>query len=121
MSLRHIYYYIKDKKVSRHNWASLAILKDQPSHLVYLNNRSVKNLPQNWSSTLRDNNERKNTNVTRSCVLSCLISEPQNLNRRSRNQIPEKTTSFSKTTLLQRERFLTMFYTINSSPLLVTK
>ena len=32
-----------------------------------------------------------------------------------------KITSFSKTTLLQREPFLTMFYTINSSPLLVTK
>ena len=32
-----------------------------------------------------------------------------------------KITSFSKTTLLQREPFLTMFYTINSSPLLVKK
>ena len=34
-----------------------------------------------------------------------------------------KMTSFSKTTciLLQREPFLTMFYIINSSPLLVTK
>ena len=32
-----------------------------------------------------------------------------------------KITSFSKTTLLQREPFLTMFYTINLSPLLVTK
>ena len=30
-------------------------------------------------------------------------------------------TSFSETTLLQRELFLTMFYTINLSPLLVTK
>ena len=30
-------------------------------------------------------------------------------------------TSFSKTTLLQREVFLTMFYTINLSPLLVTE
>ena len=30
-------------------------------------------------------------------------------------------TSFSKTTLLQSEPFLTMFYTINLSPLLVTK
>ena len=29
--------------------------------------------------------------------------------------------SFSKTTSLQREPFLTMFYTINLSPLLVTK
>ena len=32
-----------------------------------------------------------------------------------------KMTSFSKTMLLQRELFLTMFYTINSSPLLVSK
>ena len=32
-----------------------------------------------------------------------------------------KTIYFSKTTLLQREPFLTMFYTIISSPLLVTK
>ena len=32
-----------------------------------------------------------------------------------------KITSFSKTTLFQRGLFLTMFYTINSSPLLVTK
>ena len=31
-----------------------------------------------------------------------------------------KITSFSKATLLQRKPFLTMFYTINSSPLLVT-
>ena len=32
-----------------------------------------------------------------------------------------KITSFSKTMALQREPFLTMFYTINLSPLLVTK
>ena len=32
-----------------------------------------------------------------------------------------KITSFSKTTSLQREPFLTMFYTINLSPILVTK
>ena len=32
-----------------------------------------------------------------------------------------KITSFSKTTSLQREPFLTMFFTINLSPLLVTK
>ena len=32
-----------------------------------------------------------------------------------------KITSFSKTKLLQREPFLTMFYTTNSSPLLITK
>ena len=32
-----------------------------------------------------------------------------------------KIASFSKSTILQRELFLTMFYTIHSSPLLVTK
>ena len=32
-----------------------------------------------------------------------------------------KITSFSKTTSLQRELFLTMFYTINLSPILVIK
>ena len=32
-----------------------------------------------------------------------------------------KVTSFSKTTSLQRELFLTMFYTINLSPLLIIK
>ena len=32
-----------------------------------------------------------------------------------------KVTSISKTTLLQREPFLTMFYTTNLSPLLATK
>ena len=32
-----------------------------------------------------------------------------------------KVTSFSKTMALQREPFLTMFYTINLYPLLVTK
>ena len=32
-----------------------------------------------------------------------------------------KITSFVKTTLLQREPFLAMYYTINLSPLLVTK
>ena len=32
-----------------------------------------------------------------------------------------KITSFSKTTELQREPFLTMFYTIHLSPLLITK
>ena len=37
------------------------------------------------------------------------------------NILVENNTSFSKTTLLQREPFLTMFYTIKTSPLLITK
>ena len=40
---------------------------------------------------------------------------------RSRNQIRGQIISFSQTTSLQREPFLTMFYLINLSPLLVTK
>ena len=54
----------------------------------------------------------------------CLISGPQNLILRSQNQIQIlqwKITSFLKTTLLQRELFHTIVYTITSSPLLTTK
>ena len=60
---------------------------------------------------------------TKLCAFRSLISGPQNLILRSRNQIQIfqwKNTSFSNTTLLQREQFFIMFYTINSSPLLVT-
>ena len=75
----------------------------------------------NRSSTLRDNNERKNTLVTRSCVLSRLDFETSN----SKLEVPKsnswKITSFAKTTSLQRKPFLTMSYTINLSPLLVSK
>ena len=41
-----------------------------------------------------------------------MLSGPQNLILRSQNQIYGKITSFSKTTLIQRESFLTMFCTI---------
>ena len=77
----------------------------------------------NRSSKLRDNNERKKINlVTRSCVLSdAWFRDLKILNLMSRNKIREKITCFSKTTLLQREPFLTMFYTIKLSPLLITK
>ena len=45
----------------------------------------------NWSSKLRDNNERKKkTCHTKLCAFGCLISRPQNLNLRSRNQIRRK-------------------------------
>ena len=60
---------------------------------------------------------------TKLCAFRSLISRPQNLILRSRNQIQIfqwKNTSFSNTTLLQRELFFIMFYTINSSPLRVT-
>ena len=57
-----------------------------------------------------------------------LSHEVQMLDFDTSNSKPEvsksnswKNTSFSKTTPLQRELFLTMIYTINLSPLLVTK
>ena len=74
----------------------------------------------NRSSKLRDNYERKNTLVTRSCVLSVLDFETSNSKLEVLKSNLWKITSFSKTTLLQRELFLTMFYTTNLSPLLVT-
>ena len=61
----------------------MVIVKDQSSHLVYLNMHKITNL---WkfelisSSKLRDNNERKNTLVapwshpTKLCAFRCLIS-----------------------------------------------
>ena len=51
----------------------LAIVKDQSSHMVYLNMHKITNLWKleiNLLSKLRDNNGWKNTPVTRSCVLS---------------------------------------------------
>ena len=78
-----------------------------------------------WSSELREINERKKHPChTKLWTFRCLISGPQNLIQRSWSQIQIltwKITSFSKTMLLQREPFLTMFCTINISPLLVTK
>ena len=77
----------------------------------------------NWSSELRENDERKNTLVGRICVLSDgnkrLLAK--SVLARSLLLFLWKITSFSKTTLLQRESFPTMFYTTNSSPMLVTK
>ena len=74
------------------------------------------------SLKLRDNNERKKHPChTKLCTFRCLISRPQILNLKSRNHIHGKLLVFLKTTSLQREPFLTLFYTINLSPLLVTK
>ena len=70
----------------------------------------------NRSSKLRDNNERKSTLVTRCCALSADVwfrdlkfykSVPE-------IQFDENNIFFSKSTSLQREPFLTMFYTINN-------
>ena len=58
---------------------------------------------------------------TKLCAFICLISRPQILNLRYRNQVRVKLLFFLKTRSLQRELFLTMFYTINLSTLLVIK
>ena len=75
----------------------------------------------NRTSKLRDNNERKNPCHTKLCTFRWLISRPQVLNLRSRNQIRWKLLLSRKTMVLQREPFLTMFYTTNLSPLLFIK
>ena len=67
----------------------------------------------NWSSKFGENGKRKNTLVGQMCVLS---DRNKRLIARSLN-ILVGSYLFSKTTLLQRESFPTMFCTINSSPM----
>ena len=64
--------------------------------------KNLRKIGLNWSSKLQENKERrkKKTIVAQICVLLDAF--------------------FSKTMLLQRELFLTMFYSFNSSPLLFT-
>ena len=62
----------------------------------------------NWSSKLRENDERKNTLVGRICVLS---DKNKRLLARSLLLFYWEVTSFSKTGLLQRESFPTMLVT----------
>ena len=107
------------------HWTGLVFVKDQSSHLVYLNIFIKLQTCENLSSTGR-----------RSCEIIMKEKEPlshkvvcfQMLDFETSNSKPEvsksnlwQITSFSKNTSLQRELFLTMFYTINLSPLLVTK
>ena len=74
----------------------------------------------NRSSKLRDNNERRKYHChTKLCAFRWLISRPQVLNLRSRNQIRGKLLLSQKLWHFRRSRM--MFYTINLSPLLVTK
>ena len=76
----------------------------------------------NWSSNLRDNYERKKHPChTKLCAFRWLIFETSSSKSEVFKSNSWKITSFSKTTFLQREPFLTMFYTINLSPLIVTK
>ena len=73
----------------------------------------------NRSSKLRDNNERQNTLEV---VCFQMLDFETSISKSEISKLNSwKITSFSKTTFLQREPFLTMFYTINSSPLLGTK
>ena len=76
----------------------------------------------NRSSELRDNNERKKHPChTKLCALWCLILRPRILNVRSRNQIRGKLLFSRKLRYFRESPFFTMFYTVNSSPLFVTK
>ena len=95
-------------------------------HVSKHNMHKITNLLKfelNWLSKLRENNERKK----HLCCTNCVLSDAQIWDlswcegSNSIQMLKWENTSFSKTKLLQRELFLTMIYTINSSPLLVTK
>ena len=67
----------------------------------------------NWSSNLQENRKKKHHCCISLCAFKCIhirLCLKQSLSE-----------SYSKTMLLQREPFLTVFYNINSSALLVTK
>ena len=72
----------------------------------------------NWSSKLQDNNEEEEKNlVTRSwmCAFRCLISRPQNLILRSRNQISGKLLLSRKLRYFRGSRF-SLCFTPSASP-----
>ena len=77
----------------------------------------------NLLSKLRDNNERKKplSPLKVECFQQMLDFETSSSKSEVSKSNSRKITYFSKTTLLQREPFLTMFYAINSSPILITK
>ena len=77
----------------------------------------------NWSSKLRGKviMEEKTPLSHEVVCFQMLEFETSNSKSEVSKSNTWKITSFSKTTSLQREPFLTMFYTINISPLLVTK
>ena len=73
----------------------------------------------NWWSKLRD---MKKTPLSHGVVCFQMLDfETSNSKSEVSKSNLWKITSFSKTTSLQMEPFLTMYFTINSSPLLVTK
>ena len=78
---------------------------------------NLRNFLLNWSSNLQENNKRKNTIVA--LYYFVCFQMPNNYKRLQAWSLllfECEITSFSQTTLVQREPFLTMFYTINSSP-----
>ena len=103
----------------------MVIVKDQSSHLVYLNIciklQTFNKFELNWSSKLQNMNETKKTLSHEVVCFQMLDFETSNSKLEVLKSNSWKITSFSKTTSLQREPFLTMCYTINLSPLLVTK
>ena len=92
------------------------------SHLVNLNICTKLCLFElNWSSILRNNNGGRITLVTRSCMLSDAWSRDLKILFWGLEIKVKVTFLLSKTTLHQREPFLTKLFTINSSPLVVYK
>ena len=85
----------------------------------------ITNLWKFELNRLQDINERKNTCVApwshEVVCFQMLDFETSNSKSEVSRSNLWKITSFLKTTSLQRELFLTMFYTINLSPLLVIK
>ena len=77
----------------------------------------------NWSSKLRDKNgrEKKTPLSHKLCAFCFQMLEFRNLSWGLKFKLNSWVNFFSKTTLLQREPFLTLFYTINSYPFLTTK
>ena len=65
--------------------------------------------------------KEKNTSVARVVCFQMLAFETSNSKLKVSKSNLWKITSLSKTTLLQREPLLTMCYTINLFPLLITK
>ena len=101
------------------NWQRQVFSLGVSQHMHKITNLSKFEL--NWSSKLWDNNERKNTLSQEVVCFQMLDFETSNSKSEVSKSTPRKITSFSKTTSPQREPFLPMFYTINLSPLFVTK
>ena len=84
---------------------------------------NIKNLWkfEDWSSDLRDNYERKNTLVTRSCVLSDTWFRDLKFYTWGLKIKFVENYFFLENYVTSMGAVLTMFYTINLFPLLITK